>query len=183
MKRLLAFALALLPLLSFAHNLPTENGKITYSEVVPADGVTQEELYTRFREFFTTSFKSADDVIQMDTKDRIIGKAWQDVLVNDGKVTEKRKLWYTLKIEMKEGRYRVELSDFHMQRYCIPAYGPCEAQTRLFPAEAILSPQNKVTKKGKPSVGYASFEQEIEKAATALLSGVRQAAANTSGDW
>ncbi|MEJ8803133.1 DUF4468 domain-containing protein [Pontibacter sp. H249] len=182
MKKLILSLLFILPLAVMGHNLPVANGKITYSEVVSAEGLTQEQLYQRLREFFTVQFKSADDVIQMDTKDKVIGKAWQDIIVDDGKVQEKRKLWYTVKLEMKEGRYRIELSDFHMQRYCLPAYGPCEPQTRLFPAEQILSPQNQVNKKGKPSVGYASFEREIEKAATALMANIKEAAAQSS-DW
>lgn len=189
MKKLILSFLLILPSIVSAQELPIDKGSglISYAEVVPVEGVSQDELYSRIREYFVNTFKSADDVIQMDDKagGKIIGKAFSDIVVYDGKVSEKRRLWYTLKVEMKDGRYRYELKDFLMQRYCLPRMPvSCEVQTKPVAAEIILSPSNKVNKKGKPSQGYASFQEELNKTAESLIASIKNTAVkSTDSEW
>ncbi len=46
-----------------------ETGKITYSEVVQVNRKDKDELYISAREWFVKSFKSSQDVIQLNDKE------------------------------------------------------------------------------------------------------------------
>jgi len=98
---------------------------ITYSEVVQADG-NQSELYSRAREWFAKTYNSSMKVIQMDSKEKIVGKA----------LTHMRKYYgyinYTISIYLKDGKYKYEVTDlYHTGEYAgdgvtIPDFGACE---------------------------------------------------------
>lgn len=93
----------------------TAQTPITYTEVVPLAGVSKTELYTRARQWFSEAYKSADNVIQMDDKQAgiIIGKALFRFksgvafsAIVEGVIN------YTVKISVKEGRYKYEITNF-----------------------------------------------------------------------
>jgi len=117
MKKLL-LALLLLPFIAVSQeiNIPidTTAQKISYSEVVKVDGATKDQLYTRSREWFARTFKSAKDVLQMD--DRAAGKVIDKGYTQGSFVmllsAMKFDIWYTVSITGKDGRYRYEVSDF-----------------------------------------------------------------------
>lgn len=56
--------------------LPLEKRKVSYSEVVQVEGATQSELYKRAKVWFVNAFRSANDVIQLDDKERL-ANYWQ----------------------------------------------------------------------------------------------------------
>lgn len=110
MKRILAFLV--LTTVSFSTNgqdklgdiLPLQDGIVTYTNVVQVDGVTKDELYSRAKKWFVTTYKSANDVIQLDDKENgeIIGKGnfrityyARDPIVN-----------HTITISVKDGRFK-----------------------------------------------------------------------------
>ena len=116
------FALILLvPFLSNAQDiiLPIDSttNKITFQEVVQSPGISQDELYTRAREWFALTFKSAQDVIQMDDKasGKIIGKGAHRGTAMILLTPSAFSLNYTVSLTVKEGRYRYEITDFTSQ--------------------------------------------------------------------
>lgn len=100
-----------LPVDSATHN-------VVYQEIVNADHITKDLLYTRAREWFARTFVSSKEVIQMDDKDagKIIGKGsasginklgtWASVTFH---------VDYIVAITVKEGRYRYEISNFSIE--------------------------------------------------------------------
>lgn len=96
-----------------------------YSEVVQAEGKTSQQLYTTAREWFAKTFVSANDVIQMEdpASGKIIGKGSNHIsesyVIGKGLTAIFTKLdWYpnyTLKIEVKDGRYKYELTDIKIK--------------------------------------------------------------------
>lgn len=112
MKKLVLIALIALPLFSFSQE---------YSEVVQAEGKTTDQLYSIAREWFALTFKSANDVLQMDdpVAGKLIGKG--SVYVSESFVSGKGLTavpinleWYpgfTIKIEVREGRYKCDITD------------------------------------------------------------------------
>ena len=82
---------------------------ITYSEVVKVDG-NKDELYSRAREWFAKTYNSAQSVIQMDTKDKIVGKALMQVYYKGGDFGY---INYTVSIYLKDGKYKYEITDFY----------------------------------------------------------------------
>ncbi len=80
---------------------------IEYSELVLVDStLNQSELYLKSKIWFAESFKSANDVIQLDDKDAgiIIGKG--SFSIRGGSVS------FTLKIQLKDSRYKYWISNF-----------------------------------------------------------------------
>lgn len=96
-----------------------ENGRLIYTEVVQADDTTVDELYLRAKQFFVESFKSANDVIQLDDKESgiVSGKAFQDIYIAVMGTSTKIQLWYTIKILSREGRYKYEIYDILFKSY------------------------------------------------------------------
>lgn len=93
-----------------------ENGKIVFTEVVEVPNVLKDALYSRAYEWFAKSFKSAQNVIQMEDKEngKIVGKgAFGDINVtaNLGLVAIKGKVLFTISVYVKDGKYKFELTD------------------------------------------------------------------------
>jgi len=59
--------------------------------------------------WFANTYRSANDVIQMDDAENkvIVGKGYSNIFFNPGQA----ELWYTVKIEAKDGRYRYTVND------------------------------------------------------------------------
>jgi hypothetical protein len=90
--------------------LPLDNGNVKYTGVVKVDGVNKKELYSRAKKWVVLSYKSANDVIQLDEKEDgiIIGKG------NFGINYYSRNpiIKHTIQIEIKDGRYKYTVSNF-----------------------------------------------------------------------
>lgn len=89
---------------------------LTYTEVVQVDSVSQNELYNRAKVWFATAYNSSNDVLQIDNKEggEFIGKAVLDYIpnVHSGSAQTKGNIKYTIKIFVKEGRYKYIITDF-----------------------------------------------------------------------
>ncbi|MDX5418972.1 MAG: DUF4468 domain-containing protein [Hymenobacteraceae bacterium] len=179
MKHFLLFIIFLIPAFTFAQTavpIDKKTGHIVYTGVVDAKGVSQSELYLRMKAFYYT-YSAGENAIQLESDDtgRLSGKAFTDIIVDDGITTEKQRLWYTLAIELGDGKFRYELTDFSMQRYCIPARPvACEMQTKLVAAEAIIKP----AKKGKRKVDSNPYSPEnaLEKTASSIVAVMKESA-------
>ncbi|MCO6367867.1 DUF4468 domain-containing protein [Roseivirga pacifica] len=94
-----------------------ENGNFFVEEVVEADG-DADELYTRAKLLIVNTFRSANAVIQLDDKENhiLIGKGYSGLVVRGslGNVLFKD-LYYTLKIETRDGRFKYSQYDFRME--------------------------------------------------------------------
>ena len=177
--------------------LPTDpdTHRITYAEVVQMPGVSQAELYTRAKIWFAEAFKSAKDVVQADEKDAGIvqGSAWSPMEVHfmgKNMPASNVRLWYTVKLACREGRYRYEVSDFKYE--AIPS-----AQFPTVPApkameEVIALWTKPAAKNGKPTKAdqvRGELSQTVASNGTGLSASIktsmaRKPGASASGkDW
>lgn len=87
-------------------------GEILYSGSGYVTDATQNELYNRAKLWVTTAYNSPKDVIQLDDKEggTIIVKGIVQTVLQCGAAAAANE-YYTLKIEMKDGKYRYSLSD------------------------------------------------------------------------
>jgi hypothetical protein len=115
MKQFLISLLAFIPQYSFGQlidELPKNcNGELCYSEVVQVDRIQKIQFYLNSKRFFVESFKSLDDVIQKDDADSVIviGKGFNYIPIISSRDIFAEKMWYTIKIQSKEGRYKYEI--------------------------------------------------------------------------
>jgi hypothetical protein len=112
MKKILLPLFFILPLFSICQEL---------SEVIEVKGKTADQLYSSAREWFALTFKSANDVLQMDDPiaGKLIGKG--STYVSESYVSGKGLTaipitleWYpnfSIKVEVREGRYKCDISD------------------------------------------------------------------------
>jgi len=118
MNQLRAFVLTIvtatmvLPITVESQELPKDekSGFFSYHEVVKVDSISADELYSRAKSWIALTYKSANDVIQLDDQNagRIIVKGNFEIIyyANQAWVN------HTLTIDFKEGRYRYDLTSF-----------------------------------------------------------------------
>jgi hypothetical protein len=180
MKHFLLVLIFLLPFATSAQPalpLDKKTGQVIFTGDVDAKGVSQPELYLRIKAFLNT-YTSGENSIKLlrDDASLISGNTFTDVIINDGTTTERQRLWYTLVVELEEGRFSYELKDFSLQRHCIPAREvPCEEQTKLVSLEKMLAPTGKKSAKGRPSIP-SSPERVVNKTVSSLIAALRTSA-------
>lgn len=79
--------------------LPFKNGKIIYSEVVQTNNTSKVKLYKRAKRYLALKY----DVIILDDNDK-------NELIAKGYIYPT--LWHTVKIQIKDGRYKYEFTNF-----------------------------------------------------------------------
>jgi hypothetical protein len=126
-KILLTFSISILvlqPILCQDIFPKDEKGNIVYTEIVNVDSTNLKELYVRAHTWFANNFKSAKSVIQLDDKEagKIIGKGYFLAGIpksNSGVVKSaiSVSVYFTVDIQVKDGRYRYLFSDFSCIRF------------------------------------------------------------------
>lgn len=118
---------------NYNSNIPiNEYGKYSYKEVVELDSLFKKDnLYFAAREWFAKSFNSAQHVIQMEERDagKLIGKGNFSVnhKILNGEYPSGT-IDFTVIIEVKDGRYRYEFTDFyHKGNVHLEDGGACES--------------------------------------------------------
>lgn len=112
-EKLLFTILFLLSIRVFAQEvqLPInqETKLIEFTGLVTVDTtLTKNELYSKTKEWFAKSFKSANDVIQMDDKEA-------GIIIGKGNFSDRKScgiINFTLKVQVKDGRYKYWFSNF-----------------------------------------------------------------------
>lgn len=103
----------MLPLDSITH-------KYTYSAVVNVDSVKAQDLYSRAKIAITKLFNSGKDVTQVedDNSKQIVAKGFFEPILNDGIFNrEFGKVWFTITIQCKDGKFRYIITDFEHKGY------------------------------------------------------------------
>ncbi|WP_121811000.1 DUF4468 domain-containing protein [Mucilaginibacter kameinonensis] len=123
MKRTLSIILLLLPFTLFGQDLipfpqlpkDSTTNQVTYKQIIQVPGVSAIDIYNRSREWFATTFKSANSVLQLQDKDagKLIGKGVfsHSYPLNAG-VFENYTIGFTINITVKEGKYRIILDNY-----------------------------------------------------------------------
>lgn len=110
-------AVAAAPLLSLP--LDSATGRIQYTAVVPVPEASQVELYARAQLWFADTFGSTKQVVQVaDQAAGVLqGTAYYPQVLEVGGARYPELLWYTVKLVLKDGRYKYEFTDFRLQAY------------------------------------------------------------------
>ena len=87
--------------------------KCSMQGVTNVDSVSAAELYKRAKFVLTKVFKSAKDVTQFDDDDnkQVVAKGWTSSRPKGNMGMEAGRIWFSLKIQCKDGRYRYEVYD------------------------------------------------------------------------
>ena len=152
---------------------------ITYSGVVEVAGTSKGELYARGKVWFANAFKSAQNVIQADDKEAglVVGKGWTQTYITIMLTPAAEKLWYTVKLSFKDGKYRYEITDFMFEG----SPSKYNLHPSPHPAEAYMQTK----KDGTPTNLAQKWAHALDEAAKAdvvsIQAGMSKAAAGK--DW
>ena len=188
MKKLILFVIIILPLNLFSQvieEMPTnDNGQIYFSEVIELEGFSQNDLYLNAKEFFVNTFKSADDVIQMDDKEDalIIGKPLSVITITVMGMGTEVKLYYTIKIQSKDGRYKYEIYDLFFKTYPNP-----QVPETTTSAEEMFAEETYYKRNGKPKGALEQYKDktlsEIGLIINSIKNNMNTTDASSSSDW
>jgi hypothetical protein len=144
-----------------------DNGNLNFHEVVQVDSASKEQLYLRAKVFFANAFNSAKDVIQMDDREAgiIIGKGWDNIFIKIALHQVPLKMWYSVKIQSKDGRYKCEVYDISYQG---------ETSVRGYPAD-VFSNKNYFKANGQPRDVNEKYKLETIRKANEVLDAVQSA--------
>lgn len=91
-----------------------DNQNLTYSHVVECPGMTKKQIYDRAQAWFIYNYSSGKDAIQTQdsTAGTVIGKGYYDNVYTGAimMTTLKCDAWHIVRIEAKDGKYRVILT-------------------------------------------------------------------------
>lgn len=96
--------------------------EIIFKKIVQIDTISKDEIYSKGKQFFVEYFKSANNVIQLDDKEscKLIGKAMTEINIYPvGPLNQSVpiKMFYTIKIDGKPGKYKYEIIDIYYKGY------------------------------------------------------------------
>jgi hypothetical protein len=125
-KQIITFVFSLL-IFTFSYSQEQNAEPLAFSEVVKVDtAISANELFSRARTWFAETYRSAQDVIQMEDKEegKIVGKGAIEYVSNVfvGSQGTKGLIRYTLTISVKKGRYKFDMTNFNHEGN--PANGP-----------------------------------------------------------
>ena len=102
-------------------------GKPGYERVNKVEGVSKEELFKRASRWFVKTYNSSKDVLQVNdvSSGELIGKGSTPIAAKIQRVTWQNDVDYILSVKIKEGKYRIDLTDFKvggtpLQLYKLP---------------------------------------------------------------
>jgi len=137
--------------------LPLNEGRIRYIEVVEVPGKSKSEIFKNAKVWFANNFRSAKDVINFQDEDSgiVSGRGNTSLYLQSLGVPVERILYYSIKIEAKDGRFRYTIDEIEISSIGL----------ETTPIEIEFSKEYMYSKKGKQKgfswKWYDQYEQKI----------------------
>lgn len=136
----------------FRDHLGLRDELIYYQEVVPAEGLSKNDIFVRMNEWFVRTFNSPKNVIQMQDKEagKLMGKYSFTYKSGKGMFSVLYYIDCILSFEAREGRYRLEASNFTQSVSFMNA-------TNTGPLEVMFSDREISAKEIERIIEYADY--------------------------
>jgi hypothetical protein len=158
--------------------IDTTTHAIRYTAVVPVEKASQEVLFGRASAWFATPQATAHEVLRAAEPDAgiVVGQGVSEVILQGlGEFTYPRQLFYTVKLQVKPGRYKYELTDFYFLDY------PTRNSPRPEPEPAekfLVEPKPNSLSRKRVLSHRAQLQRETQRLITSIT-----AAMNGDGEW
>lgn len=163
-----------------AQTVPYDSTKkaIIYTEVVQQPGLDKGVLFDRAMTVLNSVYNEAAK--KMDTKDReggtIMLKCTTRVMLMDPKtkmmVADKEFIKYKLYINFKDGKYKYEFTDFHIDKGGFK-----------YPLEKFVIKDHTVNKETRADEKLAYLDKDIKAIIAKLKEGIKSEKTTTKEDW
>jgi len=121
MKNLLLLFL-LFPLFLFSQmNIDTVSKTVSFSKVYELRK-TKAELHQLAQEWIAINFKDANEVIKLNTEDKLIAKGYFNISYSSSGYEIPSKVFFVFEVAFKENKYKLDLHTFelHLKEYTLP---------------------------------------------------------------
>lgn len=89
-----------------------ENGQIIFTEVVPAEGKTKQDLFMNSKMFFVNTYKVTQDKLKQNAEASSVSDTQYSIInIKANGSDVKAKLFYTINILSKDGKYKYEIKN------------------------------------------------------------------------
>lgn len=156
--------------------LPVNNGILRYEDVIEAPGLSSNQLYQNAKLWFLNTFKSSKDVITFEDPQLgiISGNGLFTIYSDFLNSTIDRNVYFTVKIEVKENKFRYTISDLTVGSSILNAY----------PVAKQIHPDYLFKKNGKPVEHEWKFAWNYEIQIESMEESIKTSIPNTkSKDW
>lgn len=94
-------------------------GQVEYQEVIEVAGATADQLYNAARLWFSKTYNNSEAVLELDDRQAgaLMGTGFSKIYTKVMGLSNSAKLWSTMQVEVKDGRYRYTLNDIRVQDY------------------------------------------------------------------
>jgi hypothetical protein len=171
-----------------------------YQQVIPVPGVSADELYGRVREWVALTFEDVHQVVQLADAQRhvVIGSGYSNFQVRrpNGKPGASDDLWFRFRVETREGRYRIEVSNlgavYQFYDSSSPGYAAYDLARWVHSAHATqaLSKRHQALSRGFSQIGsYPTPEQAkaikagLQESVNELFASLRQVVTAPASTW
>ena len=161
------------------------NRNVTFVRVIEVPGVSKEDLYVRALSYFTYTYVSGDDVVQVEDKEAgtIIGKGvYPKVHIGVNLVATTVNTWHILRVDVKDGRVRAIVTLTSYENIITGGYGGPSV------AKFAVSERYPIVKKDPQKTIMSKAFYKSYKAAMASLDGIERSlkegnTGNDVGSW
>jgi len=148
-----------------------DNGNVTYSRVIEAPDLTNDEIYNRVLNYFVYNYGSGKSVIQTQDKElgRVVGKGlYNDVHVGVSLITTYVDCWHIVRVDVKEGKARIILTLTEYEKKIVGGNTPPSYSTMKVEQEFPINPKGYA----KTVMGKAFYKSH--KAAIATMDAIEK---------
>ena len=170
---------------------------VRYQQVVPVPGASADELYFRARQWVGLTFEDVHQVLQLEDAPHhvLLGSGYTQAQARrpNGTLKNAVPLWFSFRVETREGRYRVEMTDFGAVReFNAYQYAASGIAYWLSDGHATRTASHRHSAPGQSlaaslDVNSAQANQQvreaIERAVNELLASLRNAETAPSAAW
>ena len=157
---------------------PLKDGKIFYQDVIKFDStLTTQEIKSNLLQWSVETFKDSKEVIQVNEESFLVFKSFVDKGHNPYILYPKN--WFTLKIDIKEDRFRYTLTDIVYQ------FNADVNNDFEFLLEDWVKPSTKGSQKKQEKTNLALLEycKELDLIIQSILNSLKESLNQTSEDW
>jgi hypothetical protein len=125
--------------LMFSQQL-TESGK-EYSEIVEVE-FKKDAIYQKIKEWISLTYKSSNDVLQLDTENKLITKSNMVVKILAYEYKFDYRISFTMVFSIKENRYKIDLTPTGIESVAYPDQDIGSAMLEMFMTKDVLLEEN-----------------------------------------
>jgi len=118
----------------------TESGK-EYSEVVEVE-FKKDAIYQKIKEWISLTYKSSNDVLQLDTEDKLITKGNMVVNFAVTKYNFDYRVSFTMVFSIKDNKYKVDFTPTGIKSVAYPSQDTGTAMLEMFMTNEVLSEED-----------------------------------------